>query len=478
MRRQPGRGLRGDARVSEVLPGARRCSPTPLREERSGTSYDCTDYAVNLFNLPTVAYSGEIDKQKQAADIMAEAHGRSRDLALTHIIGPETAHKIHPASKIDIEARLDSIAERARSASEFVHFETYTLRYNRAYWVRIDRMEEHWQRAAVPASYSPIGIVDFVSVENVSALTVSFPAGTCPLIRNQRPIIQVAGQKLDAPLVGSDRSWQVQIIKEGKKWRLGAPAEGLAKRHGLQGPIDDAFMDPFLFVAPGGGDGEGAFATWEGAERARAITHWRQQFRGDARVRVDKDLSDADIAGHNLVLWGDPSSNAIIAKIAENLPIEWDASGIRVGDKSYDAKTHALIMIYPNPLNPERYVVLNSGFTYREYDYLNNARQIPKLPDWAIIDLSEPPGRQRPGRVADAGFFDEAWQLPLGDRVVAEGLATGIGVGHRFLERCSGEGDVAHLPPFRGAVFTVEVELGAGRLQHRRPVRWGGRISP
>ncbi len=35
--------------------------------------YDCTDYAVNLFNLPTVAYSGEIDRQKQAADIMAEA---------------------------------------------------------------------------------------------------------------------------------------------------------------------------------------------------------------------------------------------------------------------------------------------------------------------------------------------------------------------------------------------------------------------
>ncbi len=61
-------------------------------------------------------------------------------------------------------------------------------------------------------------------------------------------------------------------------------------------------------------------------------------------------------------------------------------------------------MIYPNPLNPERYLVLNSGFTYREYDYLNNARQVPKLPDWAIVDLSEPPGSQRPGRVVDAGF--------------------------------------------------------------------------
>ena len=34
--------------------------------------YDCTDWADNLRHCPTVAYSGEIDSQKQAADIMAE----------------------------------------------------------------------------------------------------------------------------------------------------------------------------------------------------------------------------------------------------------------------------------------------------------------------------------------------------------------------------------------------------------------------
>jgi predicted peptidase len=35
--------------------------------------YDCTDYAVNLAQCPTIAYSGEIDSQKQAADVMADA---------------------------------------------------------------------------------------------------------------------------------------------------------------------------------------------------------------------------------------------------------------------------------------------------------------------------------------------------------------------------------------------------------------------
>ena len=40
-----------------------------------------------------------------------------------------------------------------------------------------------------------------------------------------------------------------------------------------------------------------------------AIEHWRRQFRGEARVKDDADVTDADIAAHNLVLWGDPRSN-------------------------------------------------------------------------------------------------------------------------------------------------------------------------
>ena len=68
-------------------------------------------------------------------------------------------------------------------------------------------------------------------------------------------------------------------------------------------------------------------------------------------------------------------------------------------------------MIFPNPRNPNRYLVLNSGFTYREYDYLNNARQVSKLPDWAVIDLNSSPTTQLPGAIPAAGFFDESWKL-------------------------------------------------------------------
>ena len=48
----------------------------PEWEQKLFHVYDATDYAMNLYNTSTVAYNGEIDPQKQAADMMEKAHGR------------------------------------------------------------------------------------------------------------------------------------------------------------------------------------------------------------------------------------------------------------------------------------------------------------------------------------------------------------------------------------------------------------------
>src|SRR5439155_10984940 len=82
-------------------------------EQKLWHLYDATDYALNLFNCPTVAYSGEIDKQKQAADMMAGAL-KAEGIELTHVIGPNTGHKYHPDSKVEIDKLIDAIVPKAR----------------------------------------------------------------------------------------------------------------------------------------------------------------------------------------------------------------------------------------------------------------------------------------------------------------------------------------------------------------------------
>ena len=124
----------------------------------------------------------------------------------------------------------------------------------------------------------------------------------------------------------------------------------------------------------------------------------------------DSQITPQDEASANLILWGDPSSNQCLAKIAEKLPIRWTADGISAGDKKFTTDHHVPVLIAPNPRSPKKYVVLNSGFTFREYDYLNNARQVPKLPDWAILDVNQPTTSRVPAGIVDAGFFSERWQ--------------------------------------------------------------------
>lgn len=387
----------------------------PEYERKLWHWYDCTDYARNLYLCPTIAYSGELDVQRQAAEIMATAMAKE-GLPLRHVIGPGTQHSYHPAAKETIEAALAEIAARGRVRfPRELHFETYTLRYNRMAWVTVEGLDEHWTRARVDAMFDPADRV-VLSTENVNELTLSFPSGWCPLALGAPVTVIIDGGVIVCPAPLSDRSWECSLHRAGGKdtWTLGrgSDAEALRKRPGLQGPIDDAFLDAFLFVRPTSEFSSPQVKAWTQQEMEHAVDAWRKQFRGEAPIKDDVDVTEEDIATKNLVLWGDAQSNKLLQRIAAQLPIHAGTENYAVAGNDYSTSSHALLLIAPNPLNPRRYVVLNSGPTFREYDYLNNARQVAKLPDWAVVDIQTPANARYPGRIAAAGFFDEQWRLP------------------------------------------------------------------
>jgi len=379
-------------------------------EKRLWNWYDCPGWCINLRHCPTIAYSGEIDRQKQAADVMEKALDEE-GIELTHIIGPKTAHAIHPQSKIEIEERMKSLAKVGRDWQPLdLDFATYTLRYNRMHWLTIDGLAEHWSRADVTAAINS-GEVE-IDTNGITDLSLSFKAGQSPLEVQSQVSILIGDDEVMAPGPKSDKSWNVSLHRVRGQWRLGKrDGDALRKRHGLQGPIDDAFLDKFIFVRPTGTAWNDKAGKWAAAELDRAIEHWRRHFRGVAQVKDDTAITADDISSANLILWGDPSSNAVMKQVAGKLPIEWARDKIVVNDREFPSDTHALIPIYPNPLNPERYIVLNSSFTFRDYAYLNNARQVPMLPDWAVVDLTTSPNAIWPGKIADADFFDERWRL-------------------------------------------------------------------
>ncbi len=397
-------------------------------EQKLWRLYDATMYAANFANLPLVAYSGEIDKQMQAALVM-ERELAKEGIRMKHVIGPNTPHRYHPESKILIDDAMNAMVATGRDPyPERVQFVTFTLAYDRMKWVRIDGLRQHWEAGRIEAELRAPRSVR-ATTSGITAFTLDFGSGGFPLELNGKVTVTIDGQPVSAPGPLSDRSWNASFVRAGGVWRaaVAKDGDGLQKRHGLQGPIDDAFMNRFIIVKPTGKPLVPSTAAWVDAEMNRAIKEWRRQFRGDAIVRNDADVSGEDILTANLILWGDPGSNQILGRLLAKLPLSWDALKLGMGKQSFSAAGHMPAMIFPNPLNPKKYVVINSGFTYREYDYLNNARQVPKLPDFAIVDLSTPPDGRWPGRIAHAGFFNERWDLaPVAPPVEAAAAAAPV----------------------------------------------------
>ena len=390
----PGAGFVEVARYTKAFaPGK---EPPEWWEQKLWGWYNATDYARNLFNCPTIAYSGDEDPQKAAADFMVEA-AAAEGLEIPHLVGPKTGHKYHPDTRRELTDRLEALLARGRDPlPRELRLTTRTLRYPAASWLRFEGLARHWERSDLTATRDESGVVT-VTTANVTAVRLLLPGARR---------VTIDGHALELP---SGAPADAVLRREGAAWTLGAAA-GLRKRPGLTGPVNDAFMAPFVFVRPTGKPLNATVGAWATAELAHATKMWRDIFRGEAPVKDDTAVSEEDIAGRNLILWGDPASNRLLARILSGLPLRWDARALEFRGRSHDAAHHAPVLIFPNPLNPARYVVLNSGIDLREHAYGTNALQIPKLPDHAVIDLREAPGARWPGRIVEAGFFDEAWR--------------------------------------------------------------------
>lgn len=399
----PGAGFAETAQYNRLTPD----KYPPTYEQTLWGLYDVPDYARNLFNLPVVAYSGEEDKQIQAARVMEQAFA-SNDRTMTHLIGPGMGHKYHPDTLKEILERMSTAAERGRDrAPRTVWLQTKTLRYNRMFWVEALRLQQHWQDSRIDAHADDDAVT--LTTKNVTSVRLS------AYVKPGSKVV-VDGQALTAPAAANDRNGWI-LVKSADEWQWAEPRPTtnnvptqLAKRQFLQGPIDDAFMGPFLVVPPQDSSRHAALDDWVNTEVDHLRSRWQALFRGQVREKSADQVTEDDVRRYHLILWGDDQSNEWIARVLPKLPIQWNASQVAIAGKQYDASRHVPALIYPNPLNPRRYVVINSGPTFREAHDRTNSLQNPKLPDWAVFDLSQPPNDEFAGRVAGAGFFDEQWQ--------------------------------------------------------------------
>ena len=208
--------------------------PPPI-EQTLWRLYDVPNYTRNLFNLPVIAYSGEEDKQKQAADVMAASfaeHGRE----LPHLIGPGMGHKYHPETAKQVQAYLMEAIHRERDRTPArVSLQTRTLRYPNMHWLKIDGLEQHWQDSRVDAEMIDEGLIN-ITTRNVSRLWIE-----TALPKEARILVDETELVLDKPSAGTtvltkvDGKWSALL--QGDRRLKKTPASPGADRRCLHGPL-------------------------------------------------------------------------------------------------------------------------------------------------------------------------------------------------------------------------------------------------
>lgn len=376
----------------------------PSYEQVLWQLYDAPNYLQNFLNGPLLAYSGEVDKQKQAADLMEAEFGKIGH-QMRHVIGAEMGHKYREEAVAEIwEWLKEAWAAGNPPDPKNVKLETRTLRYPQHHWLKLTGLEKHWEPTTAAAEWDPAKKEITIESKNVNSLEIT----EVPGVVFDGYTLVINGEKVSSNDPGFSIASLTAKQSDGK-WTWGE-LDGLRKKPGLQGPIDDAFMSRFVVVPPDETPAHPLVAQWVDFELNHFRNRWQELMRGKVIESDSGDLDSDDMVESNLILWGDPASNRMIAEIIDKLPIEWDKDSFTFRGKTYDTANHLPVFIFPNPVHPDRYVVINSGLTFREAHDRTNSLQNPKLPDWAVINLDQLPDASSPGKVVAADFFNENWE--------------------------------------------------------------------
>ncbi|MDZ4288111.1 MAG: prolyl oligopeptidase family serine peptidase, partial [Prosthecobacter sp.] len=400
--------------------------------------YDVPDYARNFYNVPLISYSGEIDAQRDSAEYMMEVLAKE-GLHPPHLIGPGMGHKYHPEVIKEVQAKIEAAVAKGRDPlPKKVVLQSKAHRYAAMGWLQVLQCEKQWEGTRVEAEL--LGPTELkVETKNVHAFHVE--AKRIGLIGRA---VTIDGQRVElTPANISTREPEDTFVKRSGKWLV---VEGgrfqpggffPAKAGGTS--MEDALLKRFVIVPPEKAGSNPQVDAWAKAEMNHFIQRWRSLMRGDPLIRtVEEVIGDGkrntgfDTGDMTLVLWGTPETNRLIDRMfggtsvqflvtgEPKFPGKWTSESVKMGQAMFDAKTHVLCAGYPRGPTAIRpgtirdewgMVMLNSGLTFREAHDRTNSLQNPKLPDWAILDITTPPNAESAGKVGAADFFDENWRV-------------------------------------------------------------------
>ena len=359
------------------------------------------EMAGNFRNLPILMYHGGEDtlvKPEQPRRLAATLKKMGADVTLRELEGED--HWILSRVLRD-DAVFKWMAKRKRNARPpEVDFTTRTIKYRRAYWVTVLELARWGEPVKVHAKFNADKTVLDVTTRNVASLRLDLSKELVGEEPNLVVKVNGKARKIDAP---GPATFDIEPAKRAGKLR---------KTPRLCGPVKEAYNRRFTIVV-GTGEGKQADVARFKGELQRAAIEWLLFTKSMPLVTLDARVVDDDIRRSklirqsNLILYGTPSDNSVLRKIAGKLPVKITGDGFEFQGKKYSGEDHGLVMVYPNPLNPARLVVVRSGLPHG--GGLSPNHKFDLLPDFVIFRKGV--DYDKTNQAVVAGFFDENWQV-------------------------------------------------------------------
>lgn len=279
--------------------------------------------------------------------------------------------------------------------SRKVMYRTAQLKYNQAEGITIDRLNTAYHFGEIAAEYKYDNIIS-VSTMNVNAYSIASSFGE-------------TAKKPYTIFTNNVQSYSDLLPFHYSTVESDATANSshnLKKTSIVEGPLSHIFCSKFIVVyGSSGTQNENSINRQEAEKFAR---EWHKRFFTKIRLKSDAEITSVDVSSSNLLLIGTVSSNSLLKKILPSLPFKLSSNYLTAGKYTFSNTNTGIRMIYPNPLNNEKYVAVFTGITS---DAVQHSIERFGIEGWYDIMVYDERTEEDKRSVNLVGFFDNNWKV-------------------------------------------------------------------
>ncbi len=324
-------------------------------------------HILGLSNLPTLVVDGWFDGGYNRSQFIRWKMLQALEADASAIWGQHG----HSYQAYEDAEEFQYILDWAKTKKRNLHprrvrYSTWNLTWPRAYWVTVERTSDPCLACRIDAEVQSDNRIE-IQTWNVAAYRLQL---SDKLVSSEkRVVVMTNGQKsYEGPF---EEELRIELTRPpaGKHIKSDAMPDGIVAQTAERSYGPDQYLtipgQTFLAVKPTGLD----------EKTAQFLAGWYPE-----NARADIDVSDEDLAEQNLFIYGGPTINRLAERIAADLPIQFEQERFFVGDKTYDEATHCVTLLHPNPLNPEKYIVLyafNDATAFAKNDFFRMKGESP-----------------------------------------------------------------------------------------------------